>query len=164
MSRSTTYEMKWASLTGFPASEMSTFGEPAMSPMVDYFFPAVPGDDVPADESSAFETTSASFSFTVQVARKGAPSGENIVYFVDNDSMTHWKAVTVSPHVARHRCGRRLFSSFDVDSRTDAIQFRSLIALATLPSGFSYSSNNSSTLIVRPSAPVNSRWSPVGLA
>src|SRR4051812_38732628 len=109
---------------------MSTFGDAAV------FAIAQPPAGAPPPAAPppplAIDTTSASLSLTVQVARSGTPSSENIVYFVDSDSITHRNFSTVAPQVATHRCGRRRFSSLESGSSTEAIVLRSSIGLLTL--------------------------------
>src|ERR1043165_8727542 len=104
-------------------------------------------------------TMSASLSFTVQVARKGTPVSENIVYLVDSDSITQRKLGTVSPHVTTQRYGRRMFSSLLARCLTDAILV-SFSTVSPMHSLASKPSNSSSRLIDRPWAPVNSSWIP----
>src|SRR5512139_3648068 len=104
MSRSTTYEMKLLSLTGSPSIVTVTLGAAA-----------------PTDHFPFLSTLLASFSLTVQVARSGWPSEENIEYFVESDSMTHWNfGKPRSPQLITQWCGLRSFSSFDFGSRTEA--------------------------------------------
>src|SRR5262245_2269166 len=147
MSRWAGSDWTWLSGTSVPSRSMSMLGA-AASDMGSYF-----------PSSFFIETTSASLSFTVQVARSGTPLSENTVYLVDSDSITQRKLGTVLPQVTTQRCGRRLFSSGSPGEITEAM----VLSVATLPAMlwlFSNPSNVSSRLIVRPCAPVNSSWIP----
>src|SRR3954470_6356458 len=118
MSRSTPYDWKCASPAFWPSTVISTFGDAADESPTAQGLPVVLPVPLLWDWPV---TVSASLSFTVQVARSGAPCSENIVYLTDSDSITHLNVGTVLPQVTTHRCGRRRVSSALPGSSTEAI-------------------------------------------
>ena len=84
-------------MTSLPSIMMSTLSDATVPSAASWPAPS----SAPSRRCAlAIDATSASLSLTVQVARSGMPSSENIVYFVESDSITHWNfGRPSSPHV-----------------------------------------------------------------
>src|SRR5690242_17409026 len=107
MSRSITNDWKSLSFTSAPLTVILYGGDAIASATQ-----VAPDEDEPELLDFA-DTTSASLSLTVHVARTGFPFWSNIVYFVDREVITHEKFWNVFPHTTTQRGGRRSSSFVD---------------------------------------------------